>query len=430
MNRLQEELFELMCEFDKICKKNNITYYLCGGTLLGALRHKGFIPWDDDVDVNMTYKEYKKLENVIEEELPEGRVFLSKERYKEYNSPVPRYMRLDSTLIRRNHLADGTPQGVYMDIIILDPIPVDEASLNLWRKKHYVYCELLEPQYIIAARKRDWRDIDTGLYRKYQEKCNIEGRDAVLKELETDLFEIDEKKAENYCMRFGTVWVGITPIKWYGNGRETLFEGKPFPIPEKAEMEMYTFYGLGWKQIPEDKETHKTLKLTEIECGNFEREFFRGISRQEFNEVFFKYNDLAIDKYKLKIDTYFDKCKPYMEYIIHKVEKRVEKYGEDELRNDIELGLEVFKEYMDLQLSYEFASNGHYIPLSEDMTNLLAEILLKSEKADALTQILKLRKECEGVLTENLEEYLKYAENSIDLFNSAELEQQSKVVNY
>ena len=54
MNNLQKMLFDLLCEFNTICTKYNITYYLSGGTLLGALRHEGFIPWDDDVDVNMT----------------------------------------------------------------------------------------------------------------------------------------------------------------------------------------------------------------------------------------------------------------------------------------------------------------------------------------------------------------------------------------
>ena len=66
-------LLTLLKEFDSICKKNNITYYLEGGSLLGAVRHKGFLPWDDDIDLCITRAEFKKLLAVIDKDLPAGR---------------------------------------------------------------------------------------------------------------------------------------------------------------------------------------------------------------------------------------------------------------------------------------------------------------------------------------------------------------------
>ena len=67
-------LLTLLKEFDSICKKNNITYYLEGGSLLGAVRHKGFLPWDDDVDLFITRAEWQKLLKVIDKDLPEGQI--------------------------------------------------------------------------------------------------------------------------------------------------------------------------------------------------------------------------------------------------------------------------------------------------------------------------------------------------------------------
>ncbi|MCD8151408.1 MAG: LicD family protein, partial [Clostridiales bacterium] len=62
---LHEQLLNILTEFDRICRENDIHYSLADGTLLGAMRHADFIPWDDDADVMMTKEEYLKLKSVI-----------------------------------------------------------------------------------------------------------------------------------------------------------------------------------------------------------------------------------------------------------------------------------------------------------------------------------------------------------------------------
>ena len=69
---IQGKILSILKEFINICEENNLTYYALGGTLLGAVRHKGFIPWDDDIDIVMLRDSFSQFSKVVEDELPEG----------------------------------------------------------------------------------------------------------------------------------------------------------------------------------------------------------------------------------------------------------------------------------------------------------------------------------------------------------------------
>ena len=75
---VQDSLLDILIDVDKICRENNIKYILEGGTALGAIRHKGFIPWDDDLDIAMMRDEYNKFIKVLEKKLPDKYVFPTK----------------------------------------------------------------------------------------------------------------------------------------------------------------------------------------------------------------------------------------------------------------------------------------------------------------------------------------------------------------
>ena len=72
LKKVQEILLGYLLEIDRICRKYDIRYFLAGGTLLGAIRHHGFIPWDDDADVMMLREDYDRFMQVVQKELPEN----------------------------------------------------------------------------------------------------------------------------------------------------------------------------------------------------------------------------------------------------------------------------------------------------------------------------------------------------------------------
>lgn len=123
---------EVLKEIDRICKKYKIQYFADSGTLLGAVRHKGFIPWDDDIDIAMTRNEYRKFSTIISKELPEGW------RFADWNNgggqAFGRLINGDVYDTRAEHLLrfHGCPYVVGVDIFQLDYVPPIKEEEEAW----------------------------------------------------------------------------------------------------------------------------------------------------------------------------------------------------------------------------------------------------------------------------------------------------------
>ena len=102
---IQSILFQILCEIDRICKKHRIPYFLAGGTLLGAVRHQGFIPWDDDLDVMMLRHDYERFLAVAQAELP-PQLFLQTPSTEAGNHYVISKIRLQDTVFSSAYLMD------------------------------------------------------------------------------------------------------------------------------------------------------------------------------------------------------------------------------------------------------------------------------------------------------------------------------------
>lgn len=144
IKQLHERLLRILVMFDKVCRDYGLRYCINGGTLLGAVRHKGFIPWDDDLDVAMPRPDYEKLIAHCREWLPKPYEFVCAENDPDYPLPFGKIQDASTTLIERRHLY--YLGGCYIDIFPWDAYP---SSWLLRKRQRLEYFYLKKCLYLV-----------------------------------------------------------------------------------------------------------------------------------------------------------------------------------------------------------------------------------------------------------------------------------------
>ena len=125
LRRQQMRMLEILLEVDKICKKHNIRYWLSSGTLIGAMRHNGFIPWDDDLDIEMMRSDYLRLMEVLPKELPSWLALQNEKTDHNYFYFYAKVRDRRSRMLEQNNYDRlWKEQGIYIDIFPMEQHPV------------------------------------------------------------------------------------------------------------------------------------------------------------------------------------------------------------------------------------------------------------------------------------------------------------------
>lgn len=126
----QLRMLEMLKYIDQICRENNIKYWLCSGTLIGAVRHGGYIPWDDDVDIEMLESDYKKFELIMQGEKQARYILQTHKSDFNYFAPYGKLRDLKSRIKEdNNNDMHYKYQGIYIDVFIMEP----SSSLFLYK---------------------------------------------------------------------------------------------------------------------------------------------------------------------------------------------------------------------------------------------------------------------------------------------------------
>lgn len=286
MTEIQEKLLNILRAFDTICRKYDAEYFLTGGSALGAIRHNGFIPWDDDIDLGMTRPMWEKVRPHLETELPDGLVMVDFRNHETYRNPIAKIIDTNSAVLYRASLADECPKGQYIEIFTHDPVPA--AHLAEHKKAFLTYCELMTPYFSVFHEKMNYKrgltDDELALideYYKAKDRADKEGRDTVLAELEKKISKYRYDESDYLLLEWG-VNACYYPLENFGDfaeeGRVEVryekLEDMMVPVAKRACDNLRIDYGNSWTDYPP-----KAAQVAHVTVGD------ENISGTEFMKI-------------------------------------------------------------------------------------------------------------------------------------------------
>lgn len=262
LRRMQLIQLELLQEVDRICTKHHISYSVEGGTLLGAVRHRGFIPWDDDVDIAMVRSEYRKFCKVCKKELDSEKYFFQNhDTDPEYRWGYAKVLKNGTSFVRYGQEHLKMRRGVYVEIFPMDGIP--EGPIE---KKFYNFLR-------VCCRKVMWsevgkiscKSIGMRLWFRMVNRIPVDKAFAMLEFLSK---KYDERRARYVtCLSFPDCWVKGEPgfkREYYLNTKRMLFEGEEINVPQKETELLVTLYGNDYMTPPPEKERGTHIPVSDF----------------------------------------------------------------------------------------------------------------------------------------------------------------------
>ncbi len=250
--KLQLKILDIVKDIDDVCKKNNIEYYILYGSALGAIRHKGFIPWDDDFDIGMTYDNYVKFLEVCEQQLDKNKYYVqTPDKEEDYYLSFSKIRDITTTLIEEGNKDIDIVRSIYVDVFPIVGCPDNKFKEEILK---------INRAFMLSANKNI---INNKVFRGiFNVILKIFGRKRILK--------YTTKRCFKYDCNSSKYWVSIADgdsfeqnkleKSVYGKPRYIDFEDTKLPVPEKTDEYLRNIYG-NYMEIP-SKEQIKAREHT------------------------------------------------------------------------------------------------------------------------------------------------------------------------
>ena len=267
---VQEIIWDIMNDIKPVIAENGFTYFMLGGTLLGAIRHKGFIPWDDDIDIGMPRKDYEEFLKIIPKNLPP---YLKLNTYWDDSPHHYYFSRIVDTRheLKRTGSTVERNEDVWVDIFPLDGMPnnVLVRRIHMWRLLYararyhiatFDKVNLKRPNRPLSERIIIWFVMHTGIGTHSDAKKWLNKIDKLLKKYSIE----DTKWVCNFMGQYK--FKEMFPKNWYGDGIMYEFEDSEMMGPVEYDKVLSQQYG-DYMKPPKDADKNAHAAVFE-ETGN------------------------------------------------------------------------------------------------------------------------------------------------------------------
>lgn len=389
MTELQEKMLSLIKEIDDICRREDIDYSLHGGSLIGAVRHKGFVPWDDDLDIMFTRSNWDRFREAVRLNRPD-RVLCCVENGNKYCNIWAKYIDPSSTYVFPSGICGEETIGCFIDIGILDKISERDFESKKAEKMMVDYGEFINNDHYVtnrrissSARNFFWRNLS-----KLIGKEKV--RDIFLKRIRSGENCVEKKYMQNSP---------VYPVAWdekYFNQKPVYvpFEDTELPIVQNAESFLRYTYGDEWYIFPDtDGRTgHIGVHYVQLNGKVFERTF-----RPYINTKNVLKNRRIYKRYRLKAVVHEDivrtsNTKRMAVALAYDIDNKLKNCGVDlnKLLSDNEYArlLSIFDPYLFHQFHKRFRQDGIAIRICDDLLAIICMTLILTGKYYQARKIL------------------------------------------
>lgn len=268
MNNLMERVhvvqLEMALEVKRICEKHNIKYSIIAGTLLGAVRHKGFIPWDDDLDIGMLRTEYDRFLDIAKKELKKEYFLQTWKTDSDFALPIAKLRKKGTKFIENNSAKSNLHNGIYIDIFPFDNVP--KSSLKQKKQNRLTY--ILKRILLIKFKYEVWEKNETFKKNVYK-AVNILSKpispNVIKKMLHKQMIKYNSNDADTVVAFGGAYGYKKESIKkgWFKNLIDIKFEEYELSCFREYKEYLTYFYGDYMTPPPESKRysRHKILRI-------------------------------------------------------------------------------------------------------------------------------------------------------------------------